>query len=155
MKEAFTSMALSKESLALIVHMARGERGQPTIIIHLGDHDPSGIDMSRDIEARFRVFGAHEHAVEVRRIALTRQQVDEYNPPPNPAKTTDSRFKEYQRLHGSESWELDAIEPQELIRLIRDEIDRHVDHDVFERVRECEGVDRRRMDRVVEQWETL
>lgn len=88
---------------------------QCPVIIHLGDHDPSGIDMSRDIGDRLDIFCG---GVKVDRIALTMEQVDKYNPPPNPAKTTDSRFVAYILAHGKESWELDALEPTVLSALI-------------------------------------
>lgn len=88
---------------------------QITHVIHLGDHDPSGIDMSRDIEERIRMFmarhGYGSQWFEFTRIALNRDQIDQYNPPPNPAKSTDSRFQGYMDEHGDESWELDALEP--------------------------------------------
>lgn len=93
--------------------------GQDTIIIHLGDHDPSGIDMSRDIQERLNLFGS---TAEVRRIALNMNQVRQYNPPPNPAKLTDTRARSYITEYGHESWELDALDPTTMANLIRDEI---------------------------------
>jgi len=67
--------------------------GQIPVIIHLGDHDPSGIDMTRDNASRLGLFG--ETDIEVRRIALNMVQIEQYKPPPNPAKMTDSRFDSY------------------------------------------------------------
>ena len=94
---------------------------QTPVIIHLGDHDPSGIDMTRDIEDRqnlfFRIFSC-----DVKRIALNMNQVEQYNPPPNPAKLTDSRCSGYIAKYGSNSWELDALEPKVLRDLIRDTV---------------------------------
>jgi hypothetical protein len=91
--------------------------GQTAVIVHLGDHDPSGIDMTRDIRERINdTFGS---TVEVDRVALNMDQVDEHKPPPNPAKITDSRFDSYAKRFGTESWELDALEPSVLIRTIR------------------------------------
>lgn len=78
------------------------------VILHLGDHDPSGIDMTRDISDRLELFGAD---VEVKRIALNWDQIDEFTPPPNPAKLSDSRAGAYIAEYGDESWELDALEP--------------------------------------------
>lgn len=75
------------------------------VIIHLGDHDPSGIDMTRDIQERLQMFGAD---VYVKRVALTMNQIGTYNPPPNPAKITDSRASKYIDEYGNESWELDV-----------------------------------------------
>lgn len=97
------------------------DAGQAIHIIHLGDHDPSGLDMSRDITDRMDLFIAPE-AVHLSRIALNMPQVRQYNPPPNPAKITDSRADKYIAEYGRESWELDALKPQVIERLIRDKI---------------------------------
>ncbi len=93
--------------------------GQKPVILHFGDHDPSGIDMSRDIQDRMITFMG---GVEFDRLALNMNQVRQHNPPPNPAKVTDSRYEGYRRLHGEESWELDALEPRVLAQLV----ERHV-----------------------------
>lgn len=91
-------------------------------VLHLGDHDPSGIDMTRDITDRLSEFldgdGYDSFDLKVRRIALNMDQIRTYDPPPNPAKTTDSRYIGYRRIHGDESWELDALEPSVLDALI-------------------------------------
>jgi hypothetical protein len=95
------------------------DAGQQVIILHLGDHDPSGIDMSRDIRDRLTLFmGAAYKSLQFKRLALNMPQVEQYSPPPNPAKVTDSRFASYQDKFGDESWELDALEPAVLTRLI-------------------------------------
>ena len=94
--------------------------GQSTIVLHLGDHDPSGIDMTRDITDRLRLFCGVDHYVN--RIALTLDQIQEVGPPPNPAKLTDTRFANYLRLYGRDSWELDALEPQYMVNLVMSHI---------------------------------
>ena len=76
-------------------------------IIHLGDHDPSGIDMTRDIQERLGMFGAD---VFVKRVALTIEQIDTFDPPPNPTKLSDARAGGYIEEYGHECWELDALE---------------------------------------------
>jgi hypothetical protein len=106
--------------------------GNDVTILHLGDHDPSGKDMTRDIKNRLFGFGAD---VEVRRIALNIDQVRRYQPPPNPAKTTDSRAADYIAEFGDESWELDALPPDALVDLVRDEIWNLVDGEKFDEVR--------------------
>ena len=113
------------------------EAGQRVVVLHLGDHDPSGIDMTRDIGDRLRKFVAGDlvrgdNAVEevlemldnlrVDRIALNMDQVDQYNPPPNPTKLTDSRAGAYVADYGFDSWELDALDPDVLVQLIRDKV---------------------------------
>jgi hypothetical protein len=91
--------------------------GQTPIIFHLGDHDPSGKDMTRDIRARLAMFA--EQDVRVKRLALNMKQVEHYNPPPNFAKLSDARAKKYIAKYGNKSWELDALEPSVLVGLIR------------------------------------
>jgi hypothetical protein len=85
------------------------DAGERCVLIHLGDHDPSGIDMTRDNADRVRVL-SNGSSVNVRRIALNMDQVEQYRPPENPAKVTDKRYEDYARLYGPSSWELDALE---------------------------------------------
>lgn len=89
-------------------------------IIHLGDHDPSGIDMSRDINDRLRLFceGHGFNPPTIHRIALNMDQVNQYDPPPNPTKLTDTRAPAYIAQYGHNSWELDALDPATLAGLI-------------------------------------
>jgi hypothetical protein len=170
--------------------------GERTVLLHIGDHDPSGLDMTRDIEDRIRLFvhkdwvnefygsgsligtslsrgqirqsmrqvmrdkggfiADDEMPFEVRRIALTYDQVLQYGPPPNFAKETDSRFVEYQATTGlDESWELDALEPFVMETLIQDHIDglvRAPERDAAEREQE---LDRKVLVAVKENWETI
>lgn len=107
------------------------EQGRECHLIHLGDHDPSGIDMSRDNDDRLRLFSEHE-GVQFHRIALNMDQVEEYSPPPNPAKTTDSRHRDYLDKFGDTSWELDALEPRVLFRLIEERLKSFIDGDIWE-----------------------
>lgn len=103
-------------------------KGQDTLILHFGDHDPSGIDMTRDIQDRLALFGAR---TEVRRIALNYDQVEEYNPPPNPTKLSDSRAQGYIDRFGHESWELDALPPTTLGQLVQDQLHAEIDIDKY------------------------
>lgn len=92
------------------------ENNQTPIIFHLGDHDPSGKDMTRDVTDRIELFMG---GVKLERLALNMEQIEQYNPPPNPAKITDSRATAYMAEFGTSSWELDALEPQVIVDLIR------------------------------------
>ena len=96
--------------------------GQLPSIIHLGDHDPSGIDMTRDTGDRLGMFMYKEGSFPVDRVALNMDQINKYDPPPNPAKLTDSRATGYIDHFGTSSWELDALEPQVMADLIRDAV---------------------------------
>jgi hypothetical protein len=127
--------------------------GQTPVIIHIGDHDPSGIDMSRDIEERLSMFA--EFNVEVRRIALNMDQIDEFNPPPNPAKTTDSRYADYRRNYGDESWELDALRPELLIDLVRNEIEGLIDFSLWNERKAQEAEEKAKAQQVGERWDEI
>ena len=116
-----------------------GYGGRKPVVIHLGDHDPSGIDMTRDIEERLNLFSTNgeldpdsESEITVERIALNMDQIRTYRPPPNPAKTTDARYTGYERLYGDESWELDALEPRVLADLITQQVQSYIDTDRWE-----------------------
>lgn len=128
--------------------------GKDTVLIHLGDHDPSGIDMTRDIEDRLRMFcRAHGASKpDVRRIALNMDQVQQYSPPPNPAKTTDSRSDAYIREFGDESWELDALDPTTLAELITDEIQPMIDQDLWDAAEQREEDGQERLKKVADNW---
>jgi hypothetical protein len=90
--------------------------GRELHVLYLGDHDPSGIDMTRDVQERLELFSRGE--VHVSRLALTIDQVEEYEPPPNPAKLTDSRCSGYISEYGPDCWELDALDPDVLVSLV-------------------------------------
>lgn len=103
-------------------------------ILHFGDHDPSGIDMTRDIADRLALFcEAHGHpAPTIERLALNMNQVRQYKLPPNPAKLTDCRAKGYIAEYGHDSWELDAINPRVISKLVTDNIQQFLDMEKFE-----------------------
>jgi hypothetical protein len=98
------------------------DEGQQPWVLYLGDHDPSGVDMTRDVQDRLREFGT---SAIVQRLALNMDQIEQWNPPPQPAKMTDSRYKRYVQETGRrQSWELDALEPTTLAQLVQDAINR-------------------------------
>ena len=123
------------------------QRHKHCILLHLGDHDPSGLDMTRDISERLQLFGA---CVDVQRIALNVEQVERYNPPPNPAKTTDRRFDGYVKQYGPHSWELDALEPGILATLITDNIEMNLDQKLYQAMLDQEEYERQRIQRVAD-----
>jgi len=135
--------------------------GQETIILHLGDHDPSGIQMTEDIQSRLNRYstgyGDKKNAYpEVRRIALNMDQVEEYSPPPNPAKQTDARYDQYVARFGiTESWELDALEPSVIVGLINDEVEKIVDKPKWEKRGYLQQDYRTELGDVSEYWEDI
>lgn len=105
---------------------------QQIVVLHLGDHDPSGMDMSRDLAERLSLFSRERVNIDFRRIALNMDQVEEQSPPPNPAKATDTRFEKYREQFGDESWELDALSPAYLNELVETELQSLVDQDLWD-----------------------
>lgn len=112
------------------------QSGRVPVVIHLGDHDPSGIDMTRDNAERLALYA--RHGVEVRRVALNMDQVTQYDPPPNPTKVTDSRAGGYLKEFGDSCWELDALEPKTLDELIRSAVVDYINEPLWE---ECEQLE--------------
>ena len=88
----------------------------------------------------------------MRRLALTWDQVQQYSPPPNPAKSTDARYRKYAAEHGDESWELDALEPTGLGQLVRDQIDALLDHDRWDAAVGLENAGAARLETVSKRW---
>lgn len=121
-------------------------------IIYLGDHDPSGIDMSRDVEERLtlysRVFG-----IEFVRVALNFDQVKVLNPPENPAKETDARYSAYVKQFGRSSWELDAVEPVRLAELVTTAVTERLDEGLWNEALEKEESMRAKLRAFVDQYQ--
>jgi hypothetical protein len=106
--------------------------GQTPIVFHFGDHDPSGIDMTRDLQERLAIFLEIEEP-QIKRMALSLEQVKRWNLAPNPTNPKDARFASYVRRYGRKCWELDAIEPEDLQSMCKRAIERLIDWDVWER----------------------
>lgn len=197
----YTSMSELWASAQRIGATMRG--GQNMLVLHIGDHDPSGLDMSRDIEDRLREFidrdsvldlservgtmfeidgideqypegtqfadfpeDVRQHYIqrledirdawgrlEIKRIALNYDQVEQYQPPPNPAKQTDSRFERYVEETGLyDSWELDALEPTVLRDLIRNEIEAARDETLWEESTDAMETERTLLTTAARRW---
>lgn len=125
------------------------QKGQRPIVFHLGDHDPSGLDMTRDNRDRLSMFAGTP--VLVQRLALNMSQIEELRPPPNPAKQTDSRFADYQAEHGDESWELDALDPSHISRLIEQAVTSVRDAELWDEALAQEVEDQRALDDIIEE----
>lgn len=108
-------------------------RDHDVTIIYLGDHDPSGIDMTRDVIDRLTMYSELTPGqIEVIRVALNYDQIEQWQPPENPAKQTDSRFAGYAEKFGQSSWELDAVEPAQLASLVRAVVENRRDNDLWQ-----------------------
>lgn len=189
--------------------MAEFEEGKRITILYFGDHDPSGIDMIRDIRDRLtfmftdgersqfeeieerinkwfyvadeeeggetipdEVWEKYRDNQEAKKgnkedgyldpatcffleffkvipIGLTMEQIKTYNPPPNPAKITDPRAKEYIRKYGKTSWEVDALRPDLMREIVKKAIIENIDPEVHEAVLELEKTDKARITKMI------
>jgi hypothetical protein len=126
------------------------ENGLVPVVLHLADHDPNGIDMTRDNRERLTMFAGRE--IEVRRIALNIDQIRRYRPPPNFAKEADTRFATYAAKFGDECWELDALSPAVIADLIRKELDAMIDVESWRRSLSKERRGRVLLGKVAKNW---
>lgn len=130
------------------------KNGQTPIVLHLGDHDPSGLDMSRENREKFKLLTGDD--VELKRLALNYDQVQRYNPPPNFAKMTDTRAPDYVAQFGNESWELDALGPEVIEQLIRDALEPLIeDREVWDKQIEREDTEKAQLAKVSENWDSV
>jgi hypothetical protein len=90
--------------------------------------------------------------VTVKRLALNPDQVRQYNPPPNPAKITDSRARSYIAQYGRESWELDALDPKVIDGLIREAIIEVLDDELWEAALDRQNAARTQLAGVAAKW---
>jgi hypothetical protein len=100
--------------------------GRPTYVYVLTDFDPSGVSIAEKVEDEL-TERASSSDITVERLAVNRQQIDRWNLPTRPTKTSDTRARRFRQVHGTDSVELDAIPPDELRRLVKDAIDSHME----------------------------
>ncbi len=122
----YSSFTKIKEGIDRLSYL---EDKEQICILHLADHDPSGLGMTQDLKNRFAKYDAD--FIEVERIALNIEQVREFDLRPNPVKRADSRAAEYVQAFGTECWELDALPPDELQKIIVAEIETYIDLDAW------------------------
>ena len=126
--------------------------GRTVTIFHLGDHDPSGLDMSRDNDERLNMFVRALAGVRVVRLALNKDQIQRFDLPPDPAKLTDSRVGVYMAEHGNISWELDALPSREIERIVVSAIEGVLDMTKFKQALERENQSRKQLELVAHHW---
>lgn len=128
--------------------------GKPSLVLYLGDFDPSGVDMIRDIKDRIFEFAdgykaakgfSREFEFDIVPLALTEEQIGVYAPPPNPAKLTDPRAKKFVEAYGGTSWEVDALRPEVLHQILEDAIKSRLDLNKYNAMLEQEKGDVRRL----------
>ncbi len=120
--------------------------GRSLILYYLGDHDPSGVDIDRFIGAEFARHGVEDF--EIRRLAVTPEQITSLTLPTRPTKRTDTRAAGFR----GESVELDAIPASSLREIVEDAITAHLDGGRVDAIREIEHHERQQLLQLVKQW---
>lgn len=135
--------------------------GKLVTILYFGDHDPSGLDMVRDIRDRLYFFMRNGHYAEVfksvdvdrvlsiRPIGLTMEQIKKYKLPPNPTKLTDTRTAAYVEQFGTTCWEVDALEPTVLTAIVEENIEGIIDIQLYDEMMEKEEKDRAKLTKII------
>jgi hypothetical protein len=116
----------------------------PTYIYHFGDYDPSGVNAGEKIEETLREM-APDAEIVFERVAVTPEQIADWELPTRPTKTDDTRAKNF----GLISVELDAIEPNQLRSLVQEVIEQHLPADQFEVLKAAEESERDIISRLV------
>lgn len=125
--------------------------GYETIVLYLGDHDPSGVQMTEVSQERVDMYARHQ--IDFRRIALTIPQIEEFTPPPNFVKETDSRTKWYvERFETEDCWELDALSPKTVDQIIRAEVEPLIDKEAWDKTLADEEEHRLVLSEIISDW---
>jgi len=96
-------------------------------LIEVYDRDFNDREMELFDEAVFRTYIREEEIFKVVPVGLTMEQIEDFDPPPNPAKLTDPRAKWYVRKFGGVSWEVDALEPTVMTKIVEEAIEEAIE----------------------------
>ncbi len=121
--------------------------GKPSHIYYFGDHDPSGVDIPRNVEARLREF-APDADITFTRVAVNEDQIKRLKLQTRPTKKTDSRGKNFK----GESVEVDAIPPETLREMVEQCIAQHIDRDEYDKLKNTERLEKETLDEFVSNW---
>jgi hypothetical protein len=149
--------ATSSYNAAQRIKLQQAE-GKFCTILYLGDHDPSGLDMVRDVNERLRLLKVTD-GYTVKHIALTTEQVEKYNPPENKlkednyGKLKDPRGIKYFKEFGNRSWEVDALSPEVLSNLLEKEIESTIDMRAFWETCHVESEMKNTLGEIAARWE--
>jgi hypothetical protein len=119
--------------------------GEDTVLLHLGDYDPSGVSIFErvrdDVTAFLEEDGTGE-TFDAERVALTKDQIDEHGLPMDPITTRDSRSMTWINQGRTDKCELEALAPNVVADLLQEAIESHLDDEAFEEIKHQEERDR-------------
>jgi hypothetical protein len=136
---------------ATSTHSVCQDKAQPLVILYVGDYDPSGMCMSeKDLPTRFNKYGGHH--IRLRRIALKREHLAGLPSFPATDKEDDPRYDWFVKKYGKKCWELDAMDPNVLRRLVMVDILAEIELTAWERCVTVENAERDSLRHVLERW---
>ena len=135
---------------------------KPIFAYYLGDYDPSGIDMERELRAKLADYSGKVETAPAdvdassfswRRLAIRPDDFKAYNLLKLPINRKDSRAAGFMRTHGKYAAEVDAIPPSELRRLVREAIEGHINQAAWERLKLVEQAERESLGSVIDSFQ--
>ena len=129
----------------------QGNDDRPLVALYIGDWDPSGLCMSeQDLPQRIEEYGGYH--IELKRIALTADQTASLPSFSVHTKTRDPRYKWFKRTYGYQCWELDAMDPRDLRRIVETEINALIDRDLWEQQEAHEEREKKSVEAMLQWW---
>jgi hypothetical protein len=136
---------------------------KPIYAYYLGDFDPSGFDIERDLKAKLeRYSGRFFHAdgwesdvvcsLNWRRLAVEPEDFENHDLIRLPVKAKDNRSAGFIRTHGDSCAEVDALAPSELRRRVQEAIEDHIDTDRWNKLIEVEALEQETLNKMVLKW---
>lgn len=116
------------------------------ILLIVSDFDTEGVDIAETLASSIHDEFGIDREVKAVKVALTWQQVQEFNlPPGGKAKKTSSRYKSFVSKYGENVYELEALEPAQLERLIEEALSSVIDHKLLQHERDSEKQESREL----------
>lgn len=129
--QSFTNLMLSVQRLK--EHSHKNIR-----VLYFGDFDPTGLDIPHNIRKTLSDYGIE---FSFYRVAITEEQIAQYNIPPIPTKKSDPRSKQFVDRFGDNAVELDALNPKVLNKIVEESITYFLDKEKYSQIVEKEKRD--------------
>jgi hypothetical protein len=127
--------------------------GKKSYLYQFGDHDPTGCLIPKSLENRLNEFCNDGFRLQppfcVERIALTKEQIEQYRLPTRPTKRDGNT---HALKFAGDSVELDALPSSDLRELVRDCIERHISQSTLDTLREAEASEREILEQLATDW---
>ncbi len=119
---------------------------KPSVIIYLGDFDPTGLNIDENLEKQFEQQALYikfprngDKLVKIIRVALTEAQIKTLpHDFQHKAKPKDPNYHKYVAEYGEEVWELDALPPDELQKVVKNILEKYRPADKVEVLEEID-----------------